>query len=126
MSAGSAAGRHCRATGIKKVQSFGRLAQRRHKKGKVSDELKVKDFDGVTANLVAPGAIAVDCMRQRRADQAETEGMSEAVVLQRCVQSLGVALQRTNDTADVVAAARLLAGKGGRNITGQEIVVGGA
>ncbi|MDM0121616.1 hypothetical protein [Variovorax arabinosiphilus] len=78
------------------MQSFGRLAQRPHKKGKVSDEsavaaamevflawsggradvllnaagipgpllgetigeLKDKDFDGMTANLVAPGAIA--------------------------------------------------------------------
>lgn len=80
---------------------------------------------GVTANLVAPGAIAVDRMRQRWADQAEAEGVSEAVVLERYVQSLGVALQRTNDTADVVAAVRFLAGEGGRNITGQEIVVDG-
>jgi hypothetical protein len=45
--------------------------------------------------------------------------MSEAVVLQRYVQSLGVVLQRTTDTADVVAAARFLAGEGGRNITGR-------
>lgn len=51
--------------------------------------------------------------------------MSEAVVLERYVQSLGVALLRTNDTTDVVAAVRFLAGEGGRNITGQEIVVDG-
>lgn len=63
-------------------------------------------------------------MRQL-ADQAEAEGVSEAVGLQPYVQSLGVALQRTNDTADVIAAVRFLAGKGGRNTTGQEIMVVG-
>jgi len=80
---------------------------------------------GVTANVVAPGAIAVDRMRQRWADQAQAEGISEAVVLERYVQSLGVALKRPNETADVVAAVRFLVGDGGRNITGQEIVVDG-
>ncbi|HSI47190.1 MAG TPA: SDR family NAD(P)-dependent oxidoreductase [Ideonella sp.] len=80
---------------------------------------------GVTANVVAPGAIAVDRMRQRWAEQAAAEGVGEEVVLARYVQSLGVALQRPNETADVVATVRFLVGEGGRNITGQEIVVDG-
>jgi 3-hydroxybutyrate dehydrogenase/3-oxoacyl-[acyl-carrier protein] reductase len=80
---------------------------------------------GVTANVVAPGAIAVDRMRQRWADQAEAEGITEEAVLKRYMNSLGVALQRPNETADVVATVRFLVGDGGRNITGQEIVVDG-
>ncbi|WP_141289308.1 SDR family oxidoreductase, partial [Ideonella azotifigens] len=59
------------------------------------------------------------------ADQAAAEGVSEEVVLARYVQSLGVALQRPNETADVVATVRFLVSEGGRNITGQEIVVDG-
>ena len=74
---------------------------------------------------IKKGRSATSRPSQRRWKQAEAEGASEAVVLQRYVQSLGVALQRTNDTADVVAAVRFLAGEGGRNITGQEIVVDG-
>ncbi|QHI97638.1 SDR family NAD(P)-dependent oxidoreductase [Xylophilus rhododendri] len=80
---------------------------------------------GVTANVVAPGAIAVERMRQRWADQAVEEGVSESVVLERYVQAMGMALQRPNETADVVATVRFLVGEGGRNITGQEIVVDG-
>ena len=80
---------------------------------------------GVTANVVAPGAIAVDRMRQRWVAQAEAEGVSEAVVLDRYIDSLGVALRRPNETSDVVATVRFLVGEGGRNITGQEIVVDG-
>lgn len=53
---------------------------------------------GVTANRVAPGAIVVDRMRPRWADQAEVEGISEAIVLERYVQSLGVALQRPSES----------------------------
>lgn len=80
---------------------------------------------GVTANVVAPGAIAVDRMRLRWAAQAEAEGVSEEVVLDRYVQAMGMALKRPNETSDVVATVRFLAGEGGRNITGQEIVVDG-
>lgn len=80
---------------------------------------------GVTANVVAPGAIAVERMKQRWADQAEAEGITETAVLDRYVQSLGMALKRANETADVVATVRFLVGEGGRNITGQEIVVDG-
>ncbi|WP_198289167.1 SDR family NAD(P)-dependent oxidoreductase [Methyloversatilis thermotolerans] len=80
---------------------------------------------GVTANVVAPGAIAVERMRNRWAAQAEAEGISEEQVLDRYVQAMGMALRRPNETADVVATVRFLAGEGGRNITGQEIVVDG-
>lgn len=80
---------------------------------------------GVTANVVAPGAIAVDRMRQRWADQAVAEGVTEELILERYMQSLGVALKRPNETADVVATVRFLVGEGGRNITGQDIVVDG-
>jgi 3-hydroxybutyrate dehydrogenase/3-oxoacyl-[acyl-carrier protein] reductase len=80
---------------------------------------------GVTANVVAPGAIAVERMRNRWAAQAEAEGISEEMVLDRYVQAMGMALRRPNETADVVATVRFLAGEGGRNITGQEIVVDG-
>lgn len=80
---------------------------------------------GVTANVVAPGAIAVDRMKQRWVDQAQAEGVSEEEVVGRYIRSMGIALQRPNETADVVATVRFLAGEGGRNITGQEIVVDG-
>ncbi|UUX97766.1 SDR family oxidoreductase [Aquabacterium sp. J223] len=80
---------------------------------------------GVTANVVAPGAIAVERMRDRWAAQALEQGVSEEVVRERYTASLGMALNRTNETADVVATVRFLVGEGGRNITGQEIVVDG-
>jgi len=80
---------------------------------------------GVTANIVAPGAIAVDRMRQRWIAQAEAEGVGEEVVLERYIRSMGIPLQRLNEMSDVVATVRFLAGEGGRNITGQEIVVDG-
>lgn len=80
---------------------------------------------GVTANVVAPGAIAVDRMKARWAAQAVEEGISEEEVVSRYVHAMGIALNRPNETGDVVATVRFLAGEGGRNITGQEIVVDG-
>jgi NAD(P)-dependent dehydrogenase (short-subunit alcohol dehydrogenase family) len=80
---------------------------------------------GVTANVVAPGAIAVERMRLRWAAQAEAEGISEEAVVARYVSDMGIALNRPNETRDVVATVCFLAGEGGRNITGQEIVVDG-
>jgi NAD(P)-dependent dehydrogenase (short-subunit alcohol dehydrogenase family) len=80
---------------------------------------------GVTVNLVAPGAIAVDRMKARWATQAAQEGVSEEEVVARYVRAMGIALNRPNETEDVVAMVRFLAGEGGRNITGQEIVVDG-
>ncbi|PKU22414.1 SDR family NAD(P)-dependent oxidoreductase [Telmatospirillum siberiense] len=80
---------------------------------------------GVTVNYVAPGAIAVDRMRLRWKAQAAEEGVSEQVVIERYVAQMGIALGRPNEPADVVAMIMFLVGEGGRNITGQELVIDG-
>jgi len=80
---------------------------------------------GVTVNVVAPGAIAVDRMKARWVAQAAEEGISEAAVVERYVRAMGIALNRPNETQDVVNTVRFLVGEGGRNVTGQEIVVDG-
>ena len=80
---------------------------------------------GVTVNLVAPGAIAVDRMRAGWTARAACEGVSEQLVLERYADAMGIALGRTNDPADVVAMVLFLLSEGARNITGQELVVDG-
>jgi 3-hydroxybutyrate dehydrogenase/3-oxoacyl-[acyl-carrier protein] reductase len=80
---------------------------------------------GVTANVVAPGAIAVERMRDRWSEQAHEEDISDALFIERYMGALGAAIKRPNETSDVVATVRFLVSEGGRNITGQDIVIDG-
>lgn len=80
---------------------------------------------GVTANVIAPGPIAVERMRKRWAEQAVSEGVSEAEILKRYIRQMGTALQRPNETQDIVEMVLFLASERGRNITGQEIIIDG-
>jgi 3-hydroxybutyrate dehydrogenase/3-oxoacyl-[acyl-carrier protein] reductase len=81
--------------------------------------------DGVTVNYIAPGPIAVPRMRGAWAARAEAEGREEADVLDSYVADMGIALGRPNEPSDIVNTVLFLVGPGGRNITGQEIVVDG-
>lgn len=81
--------------------------------------------DGVTVNYIAPGAIAVQRMKDRWKASAQAEGKDEGAVLESYVASMNIALGRTNEPVDIVNSVLFLAGPGGRNITGQEIVIDG-
>lgn len=81
--------------------------------------------DGVTVNYIAPGPIAVARMRKAWAAKAEAEGADEGAVLDSYIANMGIALGRTNQPEDIVNMVMFLVGPGGRNITGQEIVVDG-
>ncbi len=89
-----------------------------------SAALEVGQF-GVTVNYIAPGPITVARMRARWADIAKAEGVSEQTVLDRYVADMGIATGRPNEPQDIVAMVMFLIGPGGRNITGQELVVDG-
>lgn len=80
---------------------------------------------GVTVNYIAPGPIAVDRMRARWKAQAAAEGVTEQAIVDRYIADMGAVLGRPNEPADVVAMIMFLVGEGGRNITGQELVVDG-
>jgi NAD(P)-dependent dehydrogenase (short-subunit alcohol dehydrogenase family) len=81
--------------------------------------------DGVMINYVAPGAIAVPRMEAMWAAKAEAQGQGADEVLEDYVAAMGIPLGRTNAPADIVAMVLFLVGPGGRNITGQELVVDG-
>lgn len=81
--------------------------------------------DGVTVNYIAPGAIAVQRMQNAWAARAEAEGKGADEVLDTYVADMGIALGRTNVPADIVNMVLFLIGPGGRNITGQELVIDG-
>ncbi|WP_157218244.1 SDR family NAD(P)-dependent oxidoreductase [Flavisphingomonas formosensis] len=81
--------------------------------------------DNVTVNYIAPGPIAVQRMKDGWAARGEAEGASEDAVRKDYVAAMGIALGRTNEPADIVATVLFLVGPGGRNITGQEIVIDG-
>jgi 3-hydroxybutyrate dehydrogenase/3-oxoacyl-[acyl-carrier protein] reductase len=81
--------------------------------------------DNVTVNYIAPGPIAVQRMKDGWAARAEAEGADAAAVVKSYVADMGIALGRTNEPADIVATVLFLVGPGGRNITGQEIVIDG-
>ena len=80
---------------------------------------------GVTVNFVAPGPIAVERMKQNWRLRAEREGRSEADVLADYMRDMGAALGRPSEAEDVVAMILFLVGPGGRNITGQDLVIDG-
>lgn len=81
--------------------------------------------DGVTVNYIAPGPIAIPRMQAMWASKAEAAGQSTDTVVEDYVAAMGIALGRTNLPADIVAMVLFLAGPGGRNITGQELVIDG-
>jgi NAD(P)-dependent dehydrogenase (short-subunit alcohol dehydrogenase family) len=81
--------------------------------------------DGVTVNYIAPGPIAVPRMKAAWRALAEREGLSEKDAIARYVADMGIPLGRPSDPADIVAMTMFLLGPGGRNITGQELVVDG-
>jgi 3-hydroxybutyrate dehydrogenase/3-oxoacyl-[acyl-carrier protein] reductase len=81
--------------------------------------------DNVTVNYIAPGPIAVQRMKDGWAARGSAEGASEDQVRTDYVAAMGIALGRTNEPADIVATVLFLVGPGGRNITGQEIVIDG-
>jgi 3-hydroxybutyrate dehydrogenase/3-oxoacyl-[acyl-carrier protein] reductase len=81
--------------------------------------------DSVTVNYIAPGPIAVQRMQNAWAARAEAEGKGADEVLDTYVADMGIALGRTNVPADIVNMVLFLIGPGGRNITGQELVVDG-
>ena len=81
--------------------------------------------DNVTVNYIAPGPIAVQRMKDSWAARAEAQGDDSATVVKDYVAAMGIALGRTNEPADIVATVLFLVGPGGRNITGQEIVIDG-
>jgi len=81
--------------------------------------------DNVTVNYIAPGPIAVQRMKDGWAARAASEGADADLVLKNYVADMGIALGRTNEPSDIVATVLFLVGPGGRNITGQEIVIDG-
>jgi 3-hydroxybutyrate dehydrogenase/3-oxoacyl-[acyl-carrier protein] reductase len=89
-----------------------------------SAALEVGKFN-ITVNFIAPGPIAVDRMRARWAEAARIEGVDEQTIIDRYIADMGAVLRRPSETSDVVAMVRFLVGEGGRNITGQELVVDG-
>jgi 3-hydroxybutyrate dehydrogenase/3-oxoacyl-[acyl-carrier protein] reductase len=80
---------------------------------------------GVTVNFVAPGPIAIERMKQNWRLRAEQEGRSEEAVLADYMRAMGAALGTPNEAQDIVEMVLFLAGPGGRNITGQDLVIDG-
>jgi 3-hydroxybutyrate dehydrogenase/3-oxoacyl-[acyl-carrier protein] reductase len=81
--------------------------------------------NGITVNYIAPGPITVARMRARWAAQAEAEGVADKVVVDRYIADMGIATGRANEPQDIVSMVMFLVGPGGRNITGQEMVIDG-
>jgi len=80
---------------------------------------------GVTVNFIAPGPIAIDRMKENWRARAMREGRSEEAVLADYMRDMGAALGRPNEAADVIAMVLFLVGPGGRNMTGQDLVIDG-
>jgi 3-hydroxybutyrate dehydrogenase/3-oxoacyl-[acyl-carrier protein] reductase len=81
--------------------------------------------DGVTVNYIAPGPIAIPRMKAAWKAQAEAGGVSEDEALRAYVANMGIPLGKPSEAQDIVAMVLYLAGPGGRNITGQELVIDG-
>jgi NAD(P)-dependent dehydrogenase (short-subunit alcohol dehydrogenase family) len=75
----------------------------------------------VTVNTIAPGGIDGERLRRLFRQSAEARGESEEAVLARFTS--GTALGRLVDSDDIAATLLYLLGDGGRNITGQDIIV---
>lgn len=81
--------------------------------------------DGVTVNYIAPGPIAVPRMKANWRKLAEQRGLSEEEALKVYVADMGIPLNRPSEMEDIVAMVLYLVGEGGRNVTGQELVIDG-
>ncbi|MBC2665184.1 SDR family oxidoreductase [Novosphingobium flavum] len=81
--------------------------------------------DGVTVNYIAPGPIAIPRMKANWKAQAEAGGISEDEALRAYVANMGIPLGKPSEAEDIVAMVMYLVGPGGRNITGQELVIDG-
>ncbi|WP_066552385.1 SDR family NAD(P)-dependent oxidoreductase [Croceicoccus bisphenolivorans] len=81
--------------------------------------------DGVTVNYIAPGPIAIPRMKANWKAQAEAGGVSEEEALRAYVANMGIPLGKPSEAEDIVAMVMYLVGPGGRNITGQELVIDG-
>lgn len=80
---------------------------------------------GVTVNYIAPGPIAVDRMKQGWAERGRRDGVNTSTAMARYTAEMGPALGRLNEPKDIAAMVSFLIGDGGRNITGQELVIDG-
>lgn len=76
---------------------------------------------GITVNLISPGGVEGERLRRQFQKSAEANGEPFEAVLGRFVS--GSALRRLVTGDDIAAALLHLAGEGGRNITGQDIIV---
>lgn len=81
--------------------------------------------DNVTVNYIAPGPIAIQRMKDGWAERANSEGRDYESIVRDYVRDMGIATGRPNEAGDIVATVLFLIGPGGRNITGQEIVIDG-
>ncbi len=76
---------------------------------------------GVTANLISPGGVEGDRLRRQFQASADANGEAFEAVLDRFVA--GSALRRLVTGGDIAAALLHLVGEGGRNVTGQDLIV---
>ena len=76
---------------------------------------------GVTANLIAPGGVDGERLRGQFQKSADANGEPVEAVLDRFLS--GSALRRLVTGDDIAASLLFLVGEGGRNITGQDIIV---
>jgi 3-oxoacyl-[acyl-carrier protein] reductase len=76
---------------------------------------------GITANLIAPGGVDGDRLRGQFQKSADANGEPVAAVMDRFVSAS--ALRRLVTGDDIAATLLYLLGEGGRNITGQDIIV---
>jgi NAD(P)-dependent dehydrogenase (short-subunit alcohol dehydrogenase family) len=76
---------------------------------------------GVTANLIAPGGVEGERLRGQFQKSADANGEPVEAVLERFLS--GSALRRLVTGDDIAASLLYLVGEGGRNITGQDIIV---
>ncbi|MGF6242131.1 NAD(P)-dependent dehydrogenase (short-subunit alcohol dehydrogenase family) [Paraburkholderia sp. GAS38] len=80
---------------------------------------------GVTVNYIAPGPIAVDRMKRGWAERGRRDGVDTSTAVARYTAEMGPALGKLNEPWDIAAMVSFLASEGGRNITGQELVIDG-
>jgi len=80
---------------------------------------------GVNVNFIAPGPIAIERMRENWRARAERDGVDEATALADYMREMGAATRQPNEAQDIVRMVMFLLGEGGRNITGQDLVIDG-
>jgi NAD(P)-dependent dehydrogenase (short-subunit alcohol dehydrogenase family) len=76
---------------------------------------------GITANLIAPGGVEGERLWGQFQKSADARGEPVDAVLERFLS--GSALHRLVTGDDIAASLLYLVGEGGRNITGQDIIV---